>query len=186
MAGIFGLIGANIIGSIGGGIAEGLREKNRRDEWKSVYDLNHQKMENDFTLGQRNLDLQQQRNDYSLYGGLAQSAIGAGSGIIGGLFGLAQQSRQHEFQQGLINQQRTDLTNDGLPLSYLHLGGRGMNMNLQGPALSRTQTVGRSVSQPIGFANSGGLSYREQFGPPPPYSPPLRANESVDESRPWP
>lgn len=184
MATVAAIIGAQILGGIGSGITEGLREQQRRNEWNQMYDFNKEKF--DFTKNFQNRQLDQQFNLTQRGQNLnfGSSMMGVGSSIIGNLLSykhaqdtLSFQREVHQSGLDQYNQRRQDIQNEGLPLSYLHLqGSGGFNRSIPNLPMMRTQQLGRSVSNPWGYANSGS-NLRQTYGPrdaPPSY------NESIN------
>lgn len=183
MATVAAIIGANILGGIGSGITEGLKNQQRRQEWNQMYDFNRDKF--NFQKDFQNRSLEQQFNlnqrgqNFNLAGGLINTGMNVGSSIIGNLLSYNHAQDTLNFQRNIHNQRRQDIQNEGLPLSYLHLQGSGaFNRSIPNLPMMRTQQLGRSVSNPWGFANSGS-NLRETYGPrntaPPTYSEAMNA-----------
>lgn len=166
------LIATGLIGGAAQGLMGGLMQRQGQENWEKSYNMKFQQMENQFILGTRQLDLTARGQDISMMSTLGSSGISGASGIIGALINSYTTSRnldtQLDYMSSLNTQRRNDLQNDGLPLSYLHLGGN--TPGLIPPPMRVEQTMGRSVSNYTGFANSGGSTYSQKFGPPPPYS----------------
>lgn len=164
MAAIAGLIGAQVIGGIGNNIAEGLKEQRRRSEWESL--MNFQKDKFSFEKDFSNRQLEQQ-GGLTIRGqnfGMVGSAMNVGSSIVGNLLSYKNAQDQLQFQRDLNSERRSDLQREGLPLSYLHLGGGGgFQRSIPNIPMQRTQSFGRSVSNPWGYANSGS-NLRETYG----------------------
>lgn len=172
MATIAALIGSQIIGGIGTSISEGLREQQRRQEWNKLFDFNQSKFDfqKDFSNRQlqQNYDLTMRQQNLSAGSSLLNTGMNVGSSIIGNLLSYNHAQDVLDFQKSLNIQRRTDLQNEGLPLSYLHLQG-GFQRSVPNIPMMRTQTFGRDVSNPWGFANSGS-NLRQTYGPPPSYA----------------
>lgn len=189
MAGtIAALIGGQILGGIGNSIAEGYREHQRRNEWNQVMDFNQQRF--DFNKDFSNRQLQQQ-GDLLNRGQNIQAGLGAmqvGGSLIGNLLSYNHAQSALNFQKDLNQQWRNDLTQEGLPLSYMHLG-QGLSRSIGGNIPMRNaQTFGRSTSNPWGFSNTGSQNLRETYGPPPAYSsgprPPMATTSHLRASQP--
>lgn len=185
MASIAALIGAQIIGGIGNSISSGLQEQTRRREWESMFGLkqdqfNFQKDSFNQQLNQ-NRDLTMRQQNMQFGGSLLNTGMSVGSSIIGNLLSYNHAQDTLNYQKQLNNQRREDLTNEGLPLSYLHLGG--LQRSIPNIPMMRTQTFGRDVSNPWGYANSG-PNLRTTFGPPPSYSESTRSMNSPNAGLP--
>lgn len=175
MAAIAGLIGAQVVGGIGNNIAEGLREQQRRNEWNKMFDLQNNKFmfEKDFSNRQlnQNNELTRRGQDLNFGSHLMGSAMNVGSSLFGNLLSYKNAQDQLNFSKELNQQRRSDLQNEGVPLSYLHVGGSLQRSMGGGIPMQRTQTFGRDTSNPWGFANSGpNLRQTYTNDPPPTYS----------------
>lgn len=168
MATLAALIGGNLLAGIGGGIVEGFREQRRQKEWEQGFGLRERQQTFHENSTNRQLDLLGRGQNLNFYGGLASTGMNVGSSLIGNLLSYNHSSNLLDYQKQLNSQRREDLTNDGIPLSYLHLGGAGArlpNLPMQG-----VQTLGRNVVNTMNFANSSGQPLSNTFGPPPSYS----------------
>jgi hypothetical protein len=169
MATIAALIGANVISGIGGSIADGFREQQRRNEWNQIYDFNKNKFDFQSDFANRQLkqtgDLTSRGQSLNFGSNMLTAGMQTGGSFIGNLLSYKHSQDQLNFQKELNSQRRSDFTNEGLPLSYLHMGGSGFSRSVPLP-MARTQTMGRSTSNPWGFANSGS-NLRDTYGPPP-------------------
>lgn len=179
MATIAAIIGSQIIGGIGNGISEGIREQQRRQEWNKMFDFNSNKFNTQMDFQNRQLDmsssLTQRGQNLNFGGGLLNTGMNVGSSIIGNLLSYNHAQDVLKFQKETHNQRREDLQNEGLPLSYLHLQGSGaFNRSIPNIPMMRSQQLGRDVSNPWGFANSGS-NLRDTYGPPPAYSEPINS-----------
>jgi len=172
MASIAALIGAQVVGGIGQGIASGLQEQTRRNEWNKTFGLHQDQFnfQKDYlTRGQQqNYDLTHRGQSLNFSGNILGHGLSAGGSLIGSILNYKTSQDQLGYSRELNNQRRSDLQNEGLPLSYLHLGGA--QRSLPQLPMQRTQTFGRNVSAPWGYANSGS-NLRDTYGPPPAYSP---------------
>lgn len=189
MASIAALIGAQVIGGIGNNIASGLQEQRRRQEWQNLFDFkqNEFNFQKDFQNRQlkQNYDLTSRGQDLNFGSNLLTTGMGVGSSLIGNLLSYKNAQDQLDFQKELNQQRRTDLTNEGLPLSYLHLSGSGaFQRSIPNIPMQRTQTFGRNISNPWGFANSG-QNARQTFAPrserPPSYEQSVNSQPRI-----WP
>lgn len=140
---------------------------NLREEqfnWQKTFQQNQLNQQNELTTRGQNLNFM---------GGIMGNTMNVGSSLIGNLLSYNHAQDVLNFQKEQNQQRRDDLTNEGLPLSYLHIGsglGRSIGGNIP---MMRTQGFGRSTSNPWGFANSG-QNLRETHGPPPAYTPSAR------------
>lgn len=176
MASIAALIGAQVIGGIGNNIASGLQEQRRQQEWNKMFGLKEQEsiFSRDFAnrqLHQQN-DLTMRQQNLSFGGNMLSTGMQVGGSLIGNILSYNHSQDQLNFQKELNQQRRTDLQNEGLPLSYLHLGaGGGLGRSIPHIPMERTQTFGRNVSAPWGYTNSG-TNLRDTYAPnsaPPSY-----------------
>lgn len=171
MATIAALIGANIISGIGSSIAGGLGEQRRRSEWQDMHDFNLDRFnfQKDFQnrqLNQQN-ELLSRGQNLNFAGNMMQTGMQTGTSLIGNLLSYNHAQDSLNFQKELNSQRRSDLENEGLPLSYLHIGGAAQRSVGAIPPMRQTQIFGRNLSNPWGFANSG-TNLRETYGPRPP------------------
>lgn len=188
MATIAALIGGQIVSGIGNSIADGYREITRRNEWNRMMDFNQDRF--DFQKDFSNRQLQQQY-DLGMRGQNLSAGLGmmqVGGSLIGNLLSYTHAQSALNFQKDLNQQRRDDLTREGLPLSYLHLG-QGLSRSIGGNIpMQTTQTFGRSQSNPWGFANTGSQNLRDTYGPPPAYSsgprPPAATSRHLAASMP--
>lgn len=179
MASIAALIGAQVVGSIGQGIAGGLLEQRRQNEFDKNFDLRKNMFDFQSNFMNRQLEqqfgLQSRGQNLNFLGGLTTSGMQVGSSLIGNLLNYNHAQDQLNFQKDLNSQRRTDLTNEGIPLSYLHLSNGGANLLSRSMGgnipMNVSAGLGRSEGNPWGFANSG-PNLGETFGreAPPPYS----------------
>lgn len=165
------ILGGQIISGIGSGITGAFQERTRQNEWQKLFDFNQDKSNKQFDLQNKQLDLQSllttRGQNLNFGSNMLTSGMNVGSSIIGNLLSYNHAQDTLNFQREIHEQRRTDLQNEGLPLSYLHLGG-GLQRSIPNIPMMRTQTFGRTVSNPWGFANSG-TNLRNTWGPPPSY-----------------
>lgn len=166
------LIGANILSGLGQGIGSAFHERTRQNEFNKMFDFNQDKFnfQKDFNNRQleQNSFLGLRGQNFGLAGSLINGGMSVGSSLIGNLLSYNHAQDQLNFSKEMYQNQRNDIQKEGLPLSYLHLGG-GLQQSMGGNIpMMRTQTYGRSVSNPWGYANSG-TNLKQAFGPPPSY-----------------
>lgn len=164
------LIGSGVLSGIGQGISSGITERNRQNEFNKMFDFKKEESVWNRGFQQKMLDqsgmLGMRGQNLSFGANMLSAGMSTGSSLIGNLLSYNHAQDTLNFQKQLNSQRREDLTNEGLPLSYLHLGGLGRSVpNI--PMMSQ-QTFGRSSSNPWGYANSG-QNLRTTFGPPPSY-----------------
>lgn len=183
MASIAALIGAQVVGGIGQGIASGLQEQNRRREFDRTFGLHQDQFnfQKDYLSRQldQNYGLQYRGQNLNFTGNILGHGLSAGGSLIGSFLNYQTSQNNLNYARELNTQRRSDLTNEGVPLSYLHLGG-GMSRSLPQLPMQRTQTFGRNVSSPWGFANSG-PNLRETYGAPPSYQQATSSNSPTTE-----
>lgn len=168
-----GMVGASILSGLGSGISGALQERTRQNEWNKMFDfqVGKQNFQQDFM----NRQLEQQMNlgmrgqNLNFGGSLLNTGMNVGGSIIGNLLSYNHAQDVLNFQRDIHEQRRADIQNEGLPLSYLHLNGAGFQRSVPNIPMMRSQTFGRSVSNPWGYANSG-TNLRDTWGPPPSYS----------------
>lgn len=162
MATIAALIGGNILSGLGQGIIGGMQERRRQQEWDQTFGLKQDQFNYQKQYDNRSLGLTERGQTLNLMGGLAGNAMSAGSGLFGSLLNYQTQSNRLDWDKQLKQQQRTDLEKDGIPLSYLHLGGAGAKL----PSLPGTevQGLGRSTENTFRPMHHGGQPINQTFG----------------------
>lgn len=165
------ILGGSIISGIGNGITGSFQERTRQNEWNKMFDFKQDQFDFQKDFSNRQLlqgyDLTSRGQNLNFGGNLLNTGMSVGSSLIGNLLSYNHAQDTLNFQKEMNTQRRSDLQNEGLPLSYLHLGG--LQRSVPNIPMMRTQTFGRTVSNPWGYANSGS-NLREAFGPPPSYS----------------
>lgn len=178
MASIAALIGAQVVGGIGQGIAGGLLEQRRRHEFDQNFDFKNRQFDwqKDFQNQQlkQQFDLTNRGQNLNFLGGLTSSGFSAGSSLLGSILNYTHAQDQLNYQKELNTQRRADLTNEGLPLSFLHIGG-GISRSMLNT--SNDATLGRSTNSSFRFADSGPNLNRTFNNPnPPSYAQATRSN----------
>lgn len=177
------IIGANVIGGIGSGVASGLIEGRRQHEFDQNFNFRNRQFDFQADFANRQLkqqnDIQTRGQSLSFLGGLTTSGFQAGSSLIGNILNYSHGQDQLNFAKEQNQQRRDDLTAEGIPLSYLHVGSSLQRSIGSLLPMNRQAGLARSEGNPWGFANSG-PNLRETYqGTPPPYSP--RQNISEQE-----
>lgn len=160
MATIAAILAGNLISGIGQGVVGAFQEQTRQNEWNKNYKFKEDQFKWQKEYQQQQLGLQSRGQDMNLMSQFGTSGIQAGGNLIGSLLQYKTAQDQLGWQQELNSQKRQDLTNDGLPMSYLHVGGTRGIPNIP---MVMNQGFGRSTTNTMQFANQGNQPMSQTF-----------------------